>query len=90
MHSILIMAKLLRLVTVGAVLLPFLAAVASAQSTGTITGRVFNPNTGEYVRNAQIRVVESGQSTISEGGGEYRLAARRWTGRRTRCGSRRQ
>jgi iron complex outermembrane receptor protein len=51
-------------------------ASASAQTAGTgvITGRVFNPNTGEYLRNAQVRVEETGQTAISEGGGEFRLA----------------
>jgi len=51
-------------------------ASASAQmaGTGVITGRVFNPNTGEYLRNAQVRIEETGQTAISEGGGEFRLA----------------
>ena len=47
---------------------------AQSTATGTITGRVFNPNTGEYVRNAQVRVEETGQTAISEGGGEFRLS----------------
>ncbi|MSU47674.1 MAG: TonB-dependent receptor [Opitutus sp.] len=51
-----------------------LPARAQTTPTGTITGRVFNPNTGEYVRNAQVRVEETGQATTSEGGGEFRLA----------------
>lgn len=42
--------------------------------TGVIQGHVFNPNTGEYVRNAEVRVEETGQSAITEGGGEFRLA----------------
>ena len=54
--------------------LALVPARAQTTAAGTIAGRVFNPNTGEYVRNAQIRVEESGQSTISEGGGEYRLS----------------
>jgi iron complex outermembrane recepter protein len=55
----------------------FPASRASAQTTaagGTITGKIFNPNTGEYVRNAQIRVEETGQTAVSEGGGEYRIS----------------
>ena len=49
-------------------------AIAVAQSaTGTVTGRVFNPATGEYVRNAEIRVQGSAQSTFSEEGGVYQL-----------------
>jgi len=48
-------------------------ATISSLRSGVITGRVFNPNTGEYVRNARVRVEETGQTTISEGGGEFRL-----------------
>jgi TonB-dependent receptor len=58
----------------GALLFSLSPAQAQSADTGVITGRVFNPNTGEYVRNAQVRVEETGLSTISEGGGEYRLA----------------
>ncbi|PAW63000.1 MAG: hypothetical protein B9S34_15180 [Opitutia bacterium Tous-C1TDCM] len=50
---------------------PGSAAVAAA---GSVVGRIYNPNTGEYVRNAQIRIRETGQTAVSEGGGEYRLA----------------
>jgi TonB-dependent receptor len=45
-----------------------------AAATGTITGRVFNPNTGEYLRNAQIRIEETGQTAVSEGSGEFRIS----------------
>src|SRR6188768_827386 len=47
---------------------------AQSSAAGTIIGRVFNPNTGEYVRSAQVRIEETGQTVISEGGGEYRLS----------------
>ena len=50
-------------------------ATTSSVGNGVITGRIFNPNTGEYVRNAQIRIEETNQTAISEGGGEFRLAA---------------
>jgi len=40
---------------------------------GTITGRIFSPATGEYLRNAQIRIEETGQSVVSESGGEFRI-----------------
>jgi TonB-dependent receptor len=50
------------------------ASAAQSAATGVITGRVFNPNTGEYLRNAQVRVEETGQTAISESGGEFRLA----------------
>ncbi|MBI5693643.1 MAG: TonB-dependent receptor [Verrucomicrobia bacterium] len=49
-------------------------AVARAAEAGTIVGKVFNPGTGEYVRNAQVRVDQTGVATTSEGGGEYRLS----------------
>jgi iron complex outermembrane receptor protein len=63
-------AALFALVSLG------LAAAASAQvaPTGVITGRIVNTDTGEYVRNAEVRVVETGTSVVSEDGGFYRLA----------------
>ncbi len=55
-------------------ILPLFAAVAAqAQATGNITGRVFNPATGEYVRNAEVRIEGTQQATFSEDGGFYRL-----------------
>jgi TonB-dependent receptor len=52
-----------------------LVVMTSAQPStpGTIVGRVFNPATGEYVRNAVIRIEGGGPSVVSTGGGEYRL-----------------
>jgi TonB-dependent receptor len=50
------------------------AGHAQLPAPGTITGRIFNPSTSEYLRNAQVRVVESGRTTTSEGGGEYRFS----------------
>lgn len=44
-------------------------------ATGSLTGRVLNPATGEYVRNAQIRLVETGATTVSEAEGLYTLNA---------------
>lgn len=49
--------------------------VFAAEGTGVITGRVLNPATGEYVRNARIVVRETGQAATSGDGGEYRLPA---------------
>jgi TonB-dependent receptor len=53
-----------------------LSALAFAQTAapGVITGRVYNPNTGEYLRNAQVRIQETGETVVSEGGGEFRLS----------------
>lgn len=51
-----------------------LAAEGSrAASPGSITGRVFNPATGEYIRNAEVRVDGTQLSAVSEEGGYYRL-----------------
>ncbi len=51
-----------------------LAALAQeATGTGSITGRIYNPATGEYVRNALIRVLSTNESTHSGDGGSYRL-----------------
>ncbi|HEY1110792.1 MAG TPA: carboxypeptidase regulatory-like domain-containing protein, partial [Opitutaceae bacterium] len=47
------------------------APLAAQPATGSITGRIYNPNTGEYVRNAQVRIAETGQAATSEGGGEF-------------------
>ena len=52
------------------------ASISFAQSNGTgvLTGRVFNPATNEYVRNAEIRITNSNQSTVSGDGGNYRIS----------------
>ena len=61
-------------------LFAFVAAVsasnAPAQGTtsGTIVGRILNAATGEYVRNAEVRVESTGQSAVSGDGGGFRLA----------------
>ncbi len=46
---------------------------AQTAAPGAITGRIFNPSTGEYVRNARVQIQETGVSAVSEGGGDYRL-----------------
>ena len=55
-----------------ALLLPVLAA-AQTLGTGTISGRIVNPATGAFVRNAQVRVEGTAVGTVSEDGGVYRL-----------------
>lgn len=47
--------------------------MAQSASTGTITGRVLNVATGEYLRNAVVKVAGTDVSTLSEAGGYYRL-----------------
>jgi len=48
-------------------------ALGQTAGTGTITGRILNPATGEYVRNAEVKIEATGQATASESGGRYRL-----------------
>jgi TonB-dependent receptor len=40
----------------------------------TISGRIYNPATGEYVRNARIFIAATGAATTSGAGGKYQLA----------------
>lgn len=46
---------------------------AEPTESGSVAGRVFNPSTGEYVRNAEIRIDGTSRVTFSEDGGVYRL-----------------
>ncbi len=50
-------------------------AVGQSESsgTGTISGRVLNPATGEYLRNAEVRVKGTDHVAVSEAGGFYQL-----------------
>lgn len=48
-------------------------AVAQSQQTGIVRGRVLNTATGEYVRNAEIRVEGTRIVAYSEDGGNFRL-----------------
>jgi hypothetical protein len=52
----------------------FSGALLQAQSSnGTITGRVFNPVTGEYVRNAEVRLQGTDRLVITESDGTFQL-----------------
>ena len=51
----------------------FPAVFAQPAATGRVVGRVFNPGTGEYVRNAEIRVQGTQNTVYSEEGGVYQL-----------------
>jgi len=46
---------------------------ASQAGAGVVRGRVLNTATGEYVRNAEIRVEGTAIAVFSEDGGEFRL-----------------
>jgi TonB-dependent receptor len=48
-------------------------SLAQSAATGRIAGRVFNPATGEFVRNAEIRVAGTDLAAYSEEGGYYQL-----------------
>ena len=65
-----------RLFQRGLALLTLLALplLALAQGTGAISGRVFDPATGEYIRNAEVRVQGTQLSALTEEGGFYRIA----------------
>lgn len=47
---------------------------AQSTATGTVTGRIINEATGEYLRNANVSVAGTNISTVAEAGGYYRLA----------------
>ncbi len=49
------------------------ALCLQAQTTGTIQGRVFNPTSQEYVRNAEVRLGGSNQLTYTENDGSFTL-----------------
>ncbi len=49
-------------------------AQSASEGTGAITGRVFNPATNEYVRNAEVRVEGTDLATNTEAGGYFRLS----------------
>jgi iron complex outermembrane recepter protein len=64
------------LAVAAALLLAFLSAspvAAQTGSTGAIRGRVYNPVTGQYVRDAEIRLEGTQLRTYSEEGGQFQL-----------------
>ncbi|WP_277557544.1 TonB-dependent receptor [Ereboglobus sp. PH5-10] len=50
------------------------AQTAANAGSGAVTGRVFNPATKEYVRDAQIRAVPTGETVFTEAGGFYQIS----------------
>ena len=50
-----------------------LGAQSDSSATGRVSGRVFNPATQEYVRNATVSVQGTSLSTTTEAGGFYHL-----------------
>ncbi|HEY1107914.1 MAG TPA: TonB-dependent receptor [Opitutaceae bacterium] len=57
-----------------ALLFAFSAPLRAQGGTGTITGRILNEGTGQYLRNAAVSVPGTNRSTIAEAGGVYVLA----------------
>jgi iron complex outermembrane receptor protein len=50
------------------------ALQAQGTGTGTISGRVLNQGTGEYLRNANVTVVGTTLATTAEAGGSYSIS----------------
>ena len=55
-------------------LLSSLSLIGQQVATGSIEGRVYNPANSEYVGNAEIRLLASGEMTYSESDGSFRFA----------------
>src|SRR5687767_2783621 len=52
---------------------PFANAQTSPIGTGTVQGRVYNPVSKEYVRNAEVRLQDTNQVTFTESDGSFRF-----------------
>jgi TonB-dependent receptor len=50
-----------------------LLSAADTSSAGSISGRIYNPRTGEYVRNAEVQIEGTQISAVSEEDGSYRI-----------------
>src|SRR5688572_32486861 len=50
------------------------SGTATQTQTGTVVGRIFNPATGEYVRNAEVRVQGTSLLVYSDADGTYRIS----------------
>ena len=66
--------RLRRFFALGVAVLLVTGLPAQPAAGGVISGRIFNPATGEYLRNAEIRVAETGQSAASGNEGTYRVS----------------
>ncbi len=60
-------AGLCATVTVGS------AIFAQATATGVIVGRVFNPASGQYIRNAEVTIAGTNRATVTDNSGSFRL-----------------
>src|SRR5687768_1367288 len=54
--------------------IPLVALHAQPNSaTGTVSGRVFNPATGAYLRNAEVRVSGTDRFVVTDDSGSFRI-----------------
>lgn len=53
---------------------PGLTHAAASKDTGTVAGRVYNPDSAEYVRDAQVRALSTGETVYTEAGGFYQIS----------------
>ena len=66
--------RLLRLVTTLLLCSVFVGrTLAQLPTTGTVTGRVYNPATQEYVRNAEVRLDGTPQIAVTESDGSFQF-----------------
>jgi iron complex outermembrane receptor protein len=63
----------LRRSALGLLALAFPLLLAAQTGSGSITGRVYNPATQEYIRNAEVRVQGTNITATTEEGGYYKL-----------------
>lgn len=54
--------------------LPEGSRLEAQESTGTVTGRVQNAGTGNFLHNARVRLLETGAETLTDSFGYYRFA----------------
>ena len=50
------------------------SSASTPPSTGAVEGRVFNPATGEYIRNAEVRIQGTGVLETTAADGRYRIS----------------
>ena len=74
MPSILLLTQLVRRLVLGVVLLPVLASLLHAQSTGTITGRVFDQASGRSLQGAVVTVRGTNASDVTNLDGRFALS----------------
>src|SRR5688500_7036872 len=65
--------RVARLMTLGLLFVALPLSAFAQAATGTITGRILNEATGQYLRSATVTVVGTNISTVAEAGGVYTL-----------------